>query len=129
MKKQSGFTLIELMIVIVIIGILAAIAYPSYQGAVRDTRRAVAQGDLFELAGSLERQYTTNPDYSAASLPFNESPKDPGPKYYDLTLATSASGARFTLSAAPKGAQASDYCGTLTLDSTNTKGAAVAGCW
>ena len=125
MKKQSGFTLIELMIVIVIIGILAAIAYPSYQGAFRESRRAMAEGDLMAAAGFLERQYTTNPDYSAASMPTSFEAED----HYNFSLVTSASGARFTLSATPTGDQFGDYCGTLTLDSTNTKGAAVAGCW
>jgi type IV pilus assembly protein PilE len=125
MKKQSGFTLIELMIVIVIIGILAAIAYPSYQGALREARRGMAEGDLMAAAGFLERQYTTNPDYSSASMPTSFEAED----HYNFSLTTSASGARFTLSATPTGDQASDYCGTLTLDSTNTKGSAVAGCW
>ena len=128
MKKHKGFTLIELMIVILIIGILAGIAYPSYQGAIRDSRRGVAQADLVELAGFMERYYTTNSSYTGATLPFIESPQE-GVKYYDLTPTISVSGARFSLSAAPKGAQTTDYCGTLTLDSTDTVSAAVSGCW
>lgn len=127
MKKNTGFTLIELMIVILIIGILAAIAYPSYQGAIRDSRRGVAEADLVELAGFMERYYTTNSSYTGATLPFNESPQEGVAKYYDLTSIISA--ASFAISATPKNTQATDYCGTLTLDSANTETAAVAGCW
>ena len=128
MNKNKGFTLVELMIVIVIIGILAAIAYPSYQGALRDSRRGVAQADLVEMAGFMERYYTTNSSYTGATLPFNESPQEGvGAKYYDLTAIVTA--ASYAISAAPKNVQTTDYCGTLTLDSTDTKTAAVAGCW
>jgi len=136
MKKNVGFTLIELMIVVAIIGILAAIAYPSYQGALRDSRRGAAQADLVELAGAMERYYTTNNSYIGGDglvtsgdplFLFNESPQEGAAKYYDLTTIVAA--ASYAISAAPKNAQATDYCGTLTLDSTNTKTAAVAGCW
>lgn len=129
MKKKRGFTLIELVIVVAIIGVLAAITYPSYQGAMRDSRRATAQADLMELASFMERYYTTNSEYTGAGLPFAVSPQDgnDGP-FYDLTIVI-PSGVAFTLTATPTGAQAGDHCGTLTLDNTDTKVAAVAGCW
>ena len=66
MKKASsiqGFTLIEVMIVVAVIGILAAIAYPSYQESVTKTRRSAAQGCLVEMAQFMERFYTTNMRY------------------------------------------------------------------
>lgn len=129
MKNNGGFTLIELMIVIVIIGILAAIAFPSYQGAIRESRRVVAEGDLVELASDLERYYTTNNTYLGATVTFNESPQEGVAKFYDLAVVVDASGGLFDLSATPKNGQATDFCGTLTFDSTDTKGAAVAGCW
>ncbi|MFN3882278.1 MAG: type IV pilin protein [Nitrincola lacisaponensis] len=65
MAKNTGFTLIELMIVVAIIGILAAIAYPSYQDSIMKNRRAMAQGCLMEMAQHMERIYTTNLTYAA----------------------------------------------------------------
>ncbi|PHS30716.1 MAG: hypothetical protein COA95_08405 [Methylophaga sp.] len=133
MKRNKGFTLVELMIVVAIIAILAAIAYPSYQGAIRDARRGVAEADLVELAGFMERYYTTNSKYTDTAgappaLPFGTSPQEGTTVFYDLSVATPSSTA-FTLTATPTGPQASDYCGTLSLDSTNTKNPAVSGCW
>ncbi len=133
MNKNKGFTLIELMIVVAIIAILAAIAYPSYQGAIRDTRRGVAQADLVELAGFMERYYTTNSKYTDAAIPFNESPQEGGAVYYNLSV-TIPSATTFVLVATPAGSQATDYCGVLTLEGTDKKtavyaGSIVAGCW
>ncbi|MCP4091353.1 MAG: prepilin-type N-terminal cleavage/methylation domain-containing protein, partial [Gammaproteobacteria bacterium] len=56
--KSRGFTLIELMIVVAIVGILAAIAYPSYQEQVRKSRRADANGALLGLANAMQRHAT-----------------------------------------------------------------------
>lgn len=137
MKRNEGFTLVELMIVIVIIAILAAIAYPSYQGAIRDTRRGVAEADLVELSSHLERYYTTNNSYTGGEglvttgdplFLFNVSPQEGATAFYNLSVAIPSSTA-FTLIATPIGPQASDYCGTLRLDSTDTVSAAIAGCW
>ena len=66
-RSTQGFTLIELMIVVVIIGVLAAIAYPSYQNHVIKTRRVAATGCLLEMAQYLERYYTTNMRYSTTA--------------------------------------------------------------
>lgn len=64
--KQQGFTLIELMIVVAIIGIIGSIAYSSYQDSVRKTKRAEAKTTLLELAQRLERCYTANGAYDTA---------------------------------------------------------------
>lgn len=132
-SASSGFTLIELMIVVAIIGILAAIAYPSYQRHIENTRRSVAQAELMELAQWMERRYTASYDYrdgtGAPTLPFEESPQDGSATFYKLSFQGSVARNSFTLQAVPEGAQTNDDCGTLTLDSSGTKGAAKGGCW
>ncbi len=127
-EGQRGFTLIELMIVVAIIGILAAIAYPSYMDHVDKTRRSDAQGALMGLAAAMERHYASNNSYEGAAsgggdtgapaIYADEAPLDGNNKYYDLTI-QSADATSFTLRAAPKGAQAGD--GMLELDSTGVR--------
>lgn len=124
---QVGFTLIELMITVAIIAIIAAIAYPSYQQQVQQTRRANAQADLFELASYMERLYTQSFSYADANLPFNESPKQGNSKFYDLAVNSDANS--YTLTATPKGGQANDRCGVMTLDEVNQRTAAGGDCW
>lgn len=121
-RSNKGFTLIEMMIVVALMGILAAIAYPSYQDSVRKTRRADAKAVLAELAQFMERTYTENnsfkPGGNNPTLPHLESPIDGSQKYYDLSISASTS-TSFTLQATPKGPQAGD--GVLTLSSTGVK--------
>lgn len=129
MNKSKGFTLIELMIVVAVIGILSAIAFPSYQQYVQQTRRADAQAALMELAHHMERYYTANGKYTDATLPFSQSPRDGGAAMYNLSLTETASA--YTLSAEPTNGMSGDSCGTLTLDNLGRKGSggAVATCW
>lgn len=67
MNKNSGFTLIEVIIVVAILAILATIAVPSYMESVRKSKRADAQGALLGLAGSMERYFTENNSYCSAA--------------------------------------------------------------
>lgn len=125
-KYYSGFTLIELMIVIAIIGILVTIAYPSYQDSVRKAKRADAQAGILEIANFMEREFTENNSYAGVTIAETGVTSDdytftnPIP---DLTATT------YTLTAVPQGAQANDACGTLTLTQTGVKDANTAGCW
>lgn len=124
---KNGFTLIEVMIVVAIVGILAAIAYPSYQEYIASSKRAEVQANLFELAQFMERAYTVNNSYpvvandadSVATLPFNESPRDGNNKVYDLVLRSTANS--YTISAVRKGNMANDPCGNFILTNTGVR--------
>lgn len=136
-KSQRGFTLIELMIVVVIIAILASIAYPSYTQFVSRSARADAKTALLENAQFMERNFTASNRYnqdsnsnaiSTASLPVSQTPRD-GTAKYTITL-DSVTDSTFTLKATPTGAMAGDSCGELTVDNTGTKGSVDnATCW
>ena len=117
-RREKGFTLIELMIVVAIVGILTAIAYPSYQEYVLRSNRADAQADMLELTQWLERRYTVNgvyPDPAVVPLPFATSPRS-GNARYNLALNVPAGGQTFVLTAVPAAVQARDRCGTLTMN-------------
>ena len=66
-KHQIGFTLIELMIVVAIMGIITTVAYPSYQGYIKSASRSAAQADLMSLAAALERHKAASYTYTAAA--------------------------------------------------------------
>lgn len=121
-SSQKGFTLIELMIVIAIVGIISAIAYPSYQDSVRKARRGDAQAGLVEAANDMERFYTENNTYIGVAWPANITSD-----FYTLAISAQSLSA-FALQATPTGAQLSDTCGTLTLSSTGAKTPAI-DCW
>jgi type IV pilus assembly protein PilE len=145
MFNTKGFTLIELMITVAIIGILAGIAYPSYQDSVRKSRRADAKGALLGFANAMERYFTENNTYEDAAVgPADTgppriykttSPVDGGPAYYNLTI-SAATVNTYTLNAARTGVQSTDKCGTLTLTQTGARdivnqdtGITAADCW
>lgn len=154
-RNASGFTLIELMVVLAIIAIIAAIAYPAYINSIVKSKRSAAEACLSEHANFLERYYTTNLSYymatdgtvlgtngatsGAAKLPplgcdtDNDMAKD-----YKFTFSvapTSAAPTTYTIQAAPQGAQSTrdTKCGTLKLDEkgthTITGTGTVAECW
>ncbi|MCW8908722.1 MAG: type IV pilin protein [Sedimenticola sp.] len=140
MKKgaSTGFTLIELMIVVAVIGILAAIAYPSYLEQVQKTRRSNCAGELVGLGNAMERFFTVNGTYvgatvggAAGDIYPAQCPIDGGTAYYNLSI-TAQTGSTFAIQATPTGAQAGDSCGTLSYTNTGQKaatGGSLAECW
>jgi type IV pilus assembly protein PilE len=134
MKKQTGFTLIELLIVVAIIGILAAIAYPSYLDQMRKARRSAAQALLLDASNREQqyfldkRQYTANFTGASSSLSIKNTDFDCttdatkcSNTWYDVTITVdnAATPPSFTITATAKGTQAVD--GNQILDSTGAK--------
>jgi len=149
MKKHKAFTLIELMVTVAIIGILASIAYPTYQDSVMKSRRADVKTVMLGVANAMERHFTETNSYCDAALAAGgtavtdcgTATEDTGTPsiyvippetipFYTVTIsavsninATAKTASGYTLSAAPAaGAQANDKCGTLMLTHTGVKG-------
>ncbi|CAA0109372.1 Type II secretion system protein G [Zhongshania aliphaticivorans] len=122
-RRSQGFSLLELMITVAIIGIVASIAYPSYQESVAKSRRSEAANALFTAAQALERYYSSNGRYTTtvggSTLPavFPTSVPANGAAYYTIA-STAAAANTYTLKATRAGVMAGDGCGDFTYDET-----------
>lgn len=128
-RVTGGFTLVEMLVCLSLIGVLLGIALPTYREHIQRVRRLDAQKSLVELAQSLERFYTSRGSYLGATLPFEQSPREAREAYYRLGFASGPEESRYVLQAEPVGAMAGDACGVLTLASSGLRGAATERCW
>ena len=134
----AGFTLIEVMIVVAIVSILAAVAYPSYTESVRRGDRNAARAALLDAQQFMERYYAANSRYSSAAdgtgsptLPTRLQAIPTDTPKYNLTISAVALNS-YTLTAAPLAT--AEQCGSLTLTNTGVKdrsgtGLSVQECW
>lgn len=135
-RKQSGMTLVELLIVVVIVGILAAIAYPSYRQTVIKSNRTEAKVAMMQAAQALEKCFTRFGEYDNPGCATYDDIGDADGKRtetekYVLSF-SSVSDVAFTLRATPLGGQAADtVCGNLELDESGRRAAGgdVKTCW
>ena len=139
MKKDNGFTLIELMIVVAIVGVLSAIAFPSYDSYMKKGRRADAKVGLSKISDRQERFYLQNNTYTnsfAASGLNTSDVSEEGYYKFTITSADLVNGFTATATAIAGQAQAKDVdCATLSLSSVGVETATAAAggnpdkCW
>jgi len=149
-RLAYGFTLVELMVVVLVITILAVIAVPSYLSQTLKSRRSEAKSILMDLAARQERYMATNGTYSSLATDMGYTgtwPQYVGNNYYSVSISnvsaatpatstTAATPATFKFTATAVGGQQKDtLCKTFSVDqtgaqtSTNSSDSASTGCW
>lgn len=140
--NQRGFTLIEVMIVVLILAALAVIAYPSYSEYISRARRTDAKSALTTAAQAMEKFYTERMTYDGAVLG-TVSPTNSTDGFYELsfdttpgsgtpcsgTALTNTSSNAFRLCATPVGRQVNDSCGIFSLSNTGARSPSTDRCW
>lgn len=131
--RNRGFTLVELMIVVVVLAVLAGIAYASYSNSMIASRRKAASACLLELSQHMERVYTTSLSYAGATAPALACRTELS-TFYTIELNGTPTATTFAVRAVPTSAQKDAKCGTLGLNQAGTKtisgtGGSVPSCW
>lgn len=120
-NRSEGFTLIEVMIAVAIIGIIAMIGYPTYQEYIVKSHRAKAKACVMEHAQAMERHYTTNLTYVGGNPVLACRNDGSLNTRYQIAIAN-VDARTYTVSATPVGAQIEDtQCGALSLDQAGMK--------
>jgi len=130
-QRFKGFSLIELLIAMAIMGILVAVALPVYTNSVVRSNRAEAKNELMQVAAEQERFFSSNNTYSDDATPLitpNVAGRDRTTTnaWYTISVAACAGGAIgncFIATATPQGTQTADVCTTLTITNTGVRGA------
>ena len=131
-NKLLGFTLVEILITLVIVGLLTAIALPGYQSFIHDARRVDAQQYLLQQVATLEREYTRLGGYPddnvIADTEYYQFSYSPSSVATSTTTEANDS-TTFLLSASPISSQQSDKCGLLTINHQGSKTPVSSECW
>lgn len=128
--KQRGFTLMEVVIAMVILGILAAIAIPNYSEYTLRSHRSAVQAFISDVASRQTQFFLDRRVYATSVAALNMATPPDIASRYAVAIATNAGPpATFQVTATPTGTQVGDRCGALTVDQAGTKGAATTRCW
>jgi type IV pilus assembly protein PilE len=128
--RAAGFTLIELIVVMIVVAILAAIAIPNYSQYVQRGHRSSAQAYISDLASRQAQFFLDRRVYADNVAALNvPAPAEIANRYVVAIAANGGPPATFIVTATPTGPQSDDRCGALTINQAGAKGAAATRCW